>query len=50
MAAGDTFRAGAIDQLKIWADRVGCECTTNRKEVTQHRSCMKLFNKLKTKY
>lgn len=28
MAAGDTFRAGAIDQLKIWAERVGCECIT----------------------
>ncbi len=25
LAAGDTFRAGAIDQLKIWADRVGAE-------------------------
>lgn len=24
MAAGDTFRAGAIEQLKVWADRVGC--------------------------
>lgn len=24
MAAGDTFRAGAIEQLKIWAERVGC--------------------------
>lgn len=24
MAAADTFRAGAIDQLKIWASRVGC--------------------------
>jgi fused signal recognition particle receptor len=23
VAAGDTFRAGAIDQLRIWADRVG---------------------------
>ncbi len=23
LAAGDTFRAGAIDQLQIWADRVG---------------------------
>lgn len=23
MAAGDTFRAAAIDQLKIWGDRVG---------------------------
>jgi fused signal recognition particle receptor len=23
--AADTFRAGAIEQLKIWADRTGCE-------------------------
>jgi len=28
LAAGDTFRAGAIEQLKIWADRVGCICIT----------------------
>ena len=25
LAAGDTFRAGAIDQLRIWAERVGTE-------------------------
>jgi fused signal recognition particle receptor len=25
LAAADTFRAGAIDQLRIWADRVGTE-------------------------
>ena len=25
IAAGDTFRAGAIEQLKRWADRVGCD-------------------------
>jgi fused signal recognition particle receptor len=25
IAAGDTFRAGAIDQLKVWADRTGAE-------------------------
>jgi fused signal recognition particle receptor len=25
LAAADTFRAGAIDQLRIWANRVGCE-------------------------
>lgn len=25
VAAGDTFRAGAIDQLAVWADRVGVE-------------------------
>ena len=28
MAAGDTFRAGAIEQLKIWGDRVGCPVIT----------------------
>jgi fused signal recognition particle receptor len=25
LAAGDTFRAGGIDQLRIWADRVGVD-------------------------
>ena len=25
LAAGDTFRAGAIDQIQVWGDRVGCE-------------------------
>ncbi|OZM58573.1 signal recognition particle-docking protein FtsY [Lottiidibacillus patelloidae] len=25
LAAGDTFRAGAIDQLEVWGERVGCE-------------------------
>lgn len=25
LAAGDTFRAAAIDQLEIWGNRVGCE-------------------------
>lgn len=25
LAAGDTFRAAAIEQLEIWAQRVGCE-------------------------
>lgn len=28
LAAGDTFRAAAIDQLEIWADRVGVEIIT----------------------
>ena len=28
LAAGDTFRAGAIDQLKVWGDRIGCEVVT----------------------
>ncbi len=25
LAAGDTFRAAAVEQLEIWGDRVGCE-------------------------
>src|SRR5690606_32354306 len=25
LAAGDTFRAGAVDQLEIWSKRVGCD-------------------------
>ena len=28
MAAGDTFRAAATEQLQIWADRVGCTLVT----------------------
>lgn len=24
LVAGDTFRAGAVEQLKVWADRLGC--------------------------
>lgn len=29
LIAGDTFRAGAVDQLSIWADRVGAEFFSN---------------------
>ncbi len=25
LVAGDTFRAAAVDQLKVWGDRTGCE-------------------------
>lgn len=25
MAAGDTFRAAAIEQLEVWAERIGCD-------------------------
>lgn len=30
LAAGDTFRAGAIDQLKIWAERVNVDIVTGK--------------------
>jgi fused signal recognition particle receptor len=29
LAAGDTFRAGAVDQLEIWSQRVGCDFYSN---------------------
>ncbi len=32
IAAGDTFRAGAVEQLKIWADRVGADIVLPEKE------------------
>jgi len=30
LAAGDTFRAAAIEQLSIWAERIGCEIVKDR--------------------
>jgi fused signal recognition particle receptor len=30
LAAGDTFRAAAIDQLKIWGERTGAEVVTHK--------------------
>jgi fused signal recognition particle receptor len=30
LAAADTFRAGAVDQLRIWAERVGAEFVSSR--------------------
>jgi fused signal recognition particle receptor len=30
LAAADTFRAAAIDQLAVWAQRVGCEMVSHR--------------------
>ncbi|XP_058008359.1 cell division protein FtsY homolog, chloroplastic isoform X5 [Hevea brasiliensis] len=32
MAAGDTFRAAASDQLEIWAERTGCDIVVAEKE------------------
>ena len=28
LAAGDTFRAAAVDQLRTWSERIGCEIVT----------------------
>ncbi|CAM9102750.1 signal recognition particle-docking protein FtsY [Mycoplasma marinum] len=32
IAAGDTFRAGAVEQLGVWANRIGCEIIKPIKE------------------
>lgn len=32
LAAGDTFRAAAKDQLEIWAERTGCEIVVAEKD------------------
>ena len=29
LGAGDTFRAAAVEQLKIWSERIGCEIVTS---------------------
>lgn len=31
MAAGDTFRAAASDQLEVWAERADCQIVTAEK-------------------
>lgn len=33
MAAGDTFRAAASDQLEVWAERTGSEIVMGEGEV-----------------
>ena len=30
LVAGDTFRAGAVEQLKVWAERLGCPIVTGQ--------------------
>jgi fused signal recognition particle receptor len=32
MAAADTFRAAAVEQLKVWGERTGCEVVSGEKE------------------
>ena len=39
LAAGDTFRAGAIEQLEVWGDRVGVEVIKQGGPI-QQRLCM----------
>lgn len=39
LAAADTFRAAAIDQLQIWADRVGVELIKHNEGSDRRRWC-----------
>ena len=39
LAAADTFRAAAIDQLRIWADRAGVPMIAHAPAPTRARSC-----------
>jgi len=45
LAAGDTFRAAAVEQLTMWAGRLGCEIVTGEPKVdpasVAHRGCEK---------
>ena len=36
LAAADTFRAAAVEQLEIWANRVGCDIVKKEGEQTLH--------------
>ena len=38
LGAGDTFRAGAIDQLRLWAERTGAEFVGAHRVATPRRS------------
>ncbi|XP_052193660.1 cell division protein FtsY homolog, chloroplastic [Diospyros lotus] len=40
MAAGDTFRAAASDQLEIWAERTGCEIVVAEKDKAKASSVL----------
>ena len=41
LAAGDTFRAAAIDQLKIWADRSGAGFMARAAGADRRRPCVR---------
>ena len=48
LAAGDTFRAGAIDQLQVWGDRVGVEVIRQSEvQILQQLYMMQLPLKIK---
>lgn len=48
LAAGDTFRAGAVDQLEIWSKRVGCDFISHGMNTDPSAVAYDAVNKAKT--
>lgn len=48
LAAGDTFRAGAIDQLQVWETVLAVKLLSSLKARIQQRSCMMRYVLRKT--
>ena len=48
-AAGDTFRAGAIEQLEVWGDRVGVKLLNKDQDLIQQLLCMMLIQAAKAR-
>ena len=40
IAAADTFRAAAVEQLEVWANRAGCELVKKRRRTRPSISCI----------
>ena len=48
LAAGDTFRAAAVDQLRAWGDRVGCEVIFGKDNADPSSVLFEAVNKAKS--
>ena len=47
LAAGDTFRAGAVDQLEVWAQRVGVDIVIKKVQLIHQVLYLRQFKKPK---
>ena len=47
LVAGDTFRAGATEQLKVWAERLKCEIVTGKENQDPASVCYEGIKKAK---
>ena len=44
MTAGDTFRAAAVEQLKVWGERTDSKVIAGEEGTTLHRSSSMVYN------